>query len=169
MRFLLVIVVAAGMAFSPGRAGTGTGSDPVDPDEKFYQMFTTGSYNDGRLDVFVWLGSKTWLNGVRQSDIDEETQYRLKPGDVLESFAGNYNDRVLRYRLDRLTPQRADFTRWIYGSIMSRAADGLRSYSRGALQHTGTFTLDLTQPNGLLIDYGPNFVVSSGGKTPRSK
>ena len=165
MRFFLLILFVVSLTLLPTRGVDPT--PPPDPNEKFYEMFTLGVYKAGRLDVFIWEFSNTWLNGVHQSDEDDE--FQLKPGDIMESFVCGDHDRVLRYRLDRLTPKRADFTRWIYTSIKSRNPAGLWEYRPGPLQLSDTFTLDLTQLNGLLVDYGPNYVVSSGQKTPRSK
>jgi hypothetical protein len=165
MRFIL-LSLAGGSLMLP-TAWAGDAPRQADPDEKFYEMFTEGAYKDGRLNVIDWEFCMTWINGVRQSEVD--TEYQLKPGDVVERFDGAHDERVLRYRLDRLSPERADFTRWIYSAIKSRNAGGLWEHRRGALQLTDSFSSDLTQPNGLLIDYPPNRLISSGQKTARSK
>ena len=135
--------------------------------DKFYQISTGWSYDSGRLKTWVYEYSKIWLNGVRQSD--ETYFYLLRPGDELQGFICGDTTNVDRYRLNRLTPTRAWFTHWMYAVVISRMDEGGVKFGRGRLVSTESFEVDLTQPNGVLVDYGPNYVSAGNGITGRSK
>jgi len=159
MRNLLLTTLIAALTTFPVRA------DAADSDHKFTDLAAMSTYKNGALEILLWDDSKTWLNGIRQNDDDDNLI--LKPGDVVESFVGGDFDRVIRYRLDRLTPQRACFTRWIYSSIKSRTDEGLREYRRGSLQFTDKFEID---PNDVsLLEYGPRHLELSWQKPSRGK
>jgi len=135
--------------------------------DKFHQISTGWNYDSGRLRMWVYEYSKMWLNGVRQSD--ETYSYSLRPGDELQGFICGDTAKVNRYRLNRLTPTRAWVTHLTYAVVISRMEAGGTKFGRGRLLNTESFDFDLTTSNGLLVDYGPNYVSAGEGKTARSK
>lgn len=161
MRLFFFIILAFALNLSLSRAEVQSSFD------KFYEMATGCSYKNGELEIYLYDYSKTWLNGVRQDD--ENEVLTLKPGDIVVSLICADRDRFVRYKLDQLTPTRANFTRWIYSSVRTQLDESSWKYRPGSLQLTEKFELDLTQPNVLLVDYGPNKLELSWPKTLRSK
>jgi hypothetical protein len=149
-------------------------------DDKFYIMAEGCVYKNGSLEIDPYADSILWLNGIRQSTHDDVPgPITMKPGDILITGSpwfwddgkpkhANYRD-FCRYRLDKLTAQRAYFTWWIYSSIRTQLDEKSWKYQPGTLQFTEKFEIDLTQPHGLLIDYGWNHLELSWQTPSRSK
>ena len=140
----------------------------ADPNEKFYDLATQGTYENHRLRLDLYESDAIWVNGQR--DRDEDDTETLKPGDVVEQLFSNagHAGYFLQFSLDRLTPQRAYFTKKEYRAVRVRVAS-LWEYIPGPVQSVEKIELDLTQPNGLLIDPGQNHVELGTGITPKSK
>ncbi len=136
-----------------------------DLNEPFYKLATFGAFDDGQLKVVLWQDDATWVNGIPHGRGDDVVF--LKPGDVVICFFQDMNY-FKKFRLDSLTASKASFT---YHGYESRTVDenGRRKYMPGKLESTEIIQLDLTKPNGLLVDYGPNHVELGSGITLRSK
>jgi hypothetical protein len=170
MRYLFLILIF-GLGLTSLKADDGA--------DKFYMLAQSCIPKKGSLEVWPYEDSILWLNDVRQNTHDVTSGLVIKSGDILITGSpwiwddgkpkhAKYGD-FCRYRLDKLTAQRAYFTCWIYSSIRTQLDEKSWEYQPGALQFTEKFELDLTQPNGLLVDYGPNNLELSWQKPSRTK
>jgi hypothetical protein len=145
----------------------GDDSAAPDPNDTLYQFSTGAQEEHGRLRVSQYMYSKTWINGIRQSD--DEYDFLLKPGDVVDSFVCECTTEVQQYRLESVSPTRAVFTLWRFAAVRTEVGKNSVRYSKGRMISKQTFVLDLTKPNGELVDYGPENVQLGPGITTRSK
>jgi hypothetical protein len=145
----------------------GDDSAPADPNEALYQFATGAQEENGRLRVSQYEFSKTWINGVRQRD--DEYDFVLKPGDVVDSFVCECTTEVVQYRLESVSPKQAVFTVWRFAAVRTLLDKNRVRYGKGRQVSKKTFVLDLTKPNGELVDYGPNDVEMGDGAPARSK
>lgn len=161
MRLELVLILSALIS------STSSSSLADDPNEKFYELATMGSYENNGLYLILWESDATWVNGHRQGVDDDSVT--LKQGDAVEQlFNSGTSRQFLQFRLDYLTPEKVNFTKKVY-AVAGVCIAGLWQYTPGNLVSIEKIQLDLTKPNGLLVDYGPNHVELGAGITPRSK
>ena len=136
-----------------------------DLNEPFYKLATFGVFENGKLTICLWRNDATWVNGILQSKGDDLVF--LKAGDVVISFFKEMNY-FKKFRLDALNSTRASFTYWGYRAQKVNQG-GQIYYALGRLDSSDVVRLDLTKPNGLLVDYGPNHLELGTGITTRSK
>ncbi len=168
MRFLPIVFFLLNLAVA--RAG--------DSNEKLYDIASNASFDHGRLTLMFYAGTRIWLNGVQ---IDTETFGRSRSMAGRDPEAGRCSDdrewmlflrppAVSRrtfdqYRLDRLTSDRAWFTRSIFTVISESLGEGKVEYRPGALK-----AIDHFQVTGYGLLYEPLLPgVVVGGKTSRTK
>ena len=104
-------------------------SDALAEGGPLYEISTGVQETDGRLHVYPWAFSKTWLNSARVSDADYDLV--LKPGDMVDSFVCGDFTEVRQYRLESLSPTRAVFTLWYFAAVRTRLDDGSVRYQKG--------------------------------------
>ncbi|HEX4139986.1 MAG TPA: hypothetical protein VHY09_06530 [Candidatus Methylacidiphilales bacterium] len=146
-------------------------------------MYALGPWYDlegGKLRIELYPDEKVWLNGKRWPTHDDDAAVTIQPGDVLITASPEeWHDPgkpstlpagdVFRYRLDRLVAKRAAFTLTTYDEVETTINSTTKEYSLGRRRVSTSFVLDLTKPNGLLVDYGPNHLEMGRGSPERSK
>jgi hypothetical protein len=150
-----------------------------DPD----MMFALGPIYEmqgQRLRVGIFPDAKVWLNGRRWPTHDDDASVCLQQGDVLITASPDkwHDDGkptlypagdIYRYRLDRLDAKTAAFTLTTYDEVETTLSPTAKRYSMGRERVVRTFTLDLTKPDGIMVDYGPNHLEMGSGLPSRSK
>jgi hypothetical protein len=137
-------------------------------------------FDAGKLKVDLFPDGKVWLNGKRWPTHDDDASVSLQPGDVLMTASPEkwYDEGrptaypagdIYRYRLERLDAKQAVFTLTTYDEVETSISPTSKRYSLGRQRVSTTFTADLTQPHGMLIDYGPNHLELGSGLPSRSK
>ena len=167
--FLLLMLVAIGGA--------------VRADDKINLMDALGpeyAFEGGRLKVDLYPDEKVWLNGKRWPTHDDDADVRLQVGDALITASPEKwheegkptlfpEGDIYRYRLERLDAKLAVFTFTTFDETVTTINSTIRRYNMGRRRTAMTFTLDLTQPHGLMVDYGPNYLEMGAGLPYRSK
>ncbi len=144
-RFLPIIWA---LALSLGHLRAEDGAD------LFFALASACALQPGALKVVPYKNSLLWLNGVRQDTKSGTDPLLFKPGDVWITSSANTagwepqplaDHAFLRYRLDKLTAQRAYFTLSIFNAVVESLNGETRRYRMGTLRSSRTFELDVTR------------------------
>lgn len=147
--------------------------------DKFFALGTECYARNGGLEVHFYPDSLIWLNGVQQPTREDDPFVQVKPGDVIVTgspmmWHDEYKISPLppgdfyRYRFDSISGGKAWFTLSTYDDHVTQLSPQTRRHSMGRLR-CGALHFAIDLPHIIFGLDGPTYVISGGGKTPRSK
>jgi hypothetical protein len=147
--------------------------------DKFFALGTECFARNGGLEVHLYGDSLIWLNGARQPTSEDNPYVEMKPGDVIVTGSPMMwadadkpsplppGDFYL-YRLDSVASAKAFFTLSTYDDNSSQLSPQTHRHSMGR-QRWGALRFKVDLPHIIFGLDGPSYLISGGGKTPRSK